>query len=265
MRTRMKDDTATSFASDRAFAIAALLALCGLAWAYLLYFAWGMAHMDVGAGMAIMPRMASWQGADVALVFAMWAIMMIAMMLPSAAPMLVLFAALSRKLREPRPRSEFFTFVGGYVAVWSGFSLLATLVQWGLLETRLVSPMMQASSRWLSGVLLLAAGLYQLTPLKQACLARCRSPLAFLTAEWRKGLRGALVMGVRHGLFCLGCCWLAMLLLFVLGIMNVVWIAVLAAFILAEKTLPGSRWLSATGALVFIGWGIALLLGDAIG
>jgi predicted metal-binding membrane protein len=261
----MKDDPATSFAGDRAVAIAALLALCGLAWAYLLYLAWGMANMDVGAGMAIMPRMTSWQPADLALVFAMWAIMMIAMMLPSATPMLLLFAALSRRLREPRPRSEFFVFVGGYVAVWSGFSLLATLMQWGMLEARLVSPMMQASSRWLGGALLLAAGLYQLTPLKQACLARCRSPLAFLTAEWRKGLRGALVMGVRHGLFCLGCCWLAMLLLFALGVMNVVWIAVLAAFILAEKTLPGSPWLSATGALVFIGWGVALLLGDIIG
>ncbi|HEV8552448.1 MAG TPA: DUF2182 domain-containing protein [Casimicrobiaceae bacterium] len=261
----MKDNPASPFASDRAVAITALLALCGLAWAYLLYLAWGMAHMDVGAGMAIMPRMASWQSVDLALVFAMWSIMMIAMMVPSAAPMMLLFAALSRKLGEPRPRSEFFAFVGGYVAVWSGFSLLATLMQWGLLEARLVSPMMRASSPWLSGALLLAAGLYQLTPLKQACLARCRSPLAFLTAEWRKGLRGAFVMGVRHGLFCLGCCWLAMLLLFVLGVMNAVWIAVLAMFILAEKTLPGSRWLSATGALVFIGWGVALLLGDSIG
>ncbi|HEV8257986.1 MAG TPA: DUF2182 domain-containing protein [Casimicrobiaceae bacterium] len=261
----MKDEPVTPFASDRAVAIAALLALCGLAWAYLLYLAWGMAHMEVGVAMAIMPRMASWQSVDLALVFAMWAIMMIAMMLPSAAPMMLLFAALSQKLRKPRPRSEFFAFVGGYVAVWSGFSLLATLMQWSLLEARLVSPMMQASSPSLSGVLLLAAGLYQLTPLKQACLARCRSPLAFLTAEWRKGLRGAFVMGVRHGLFCLGCCWLAMLLLFVLGIMNVVWIVVLAAFILAEKTLPRSRWLSATGALVFVGWGVALLLGESIG
>jgi predicted metal-binding membrane protein len=179
--------------------------------------------------------------------------------------MMLLFAALSRKLREPRPRSEFFAFVGGYAFVWSGFSLLAALTQWGLLEARLVSPMMAASSRWLSGALLLAAGLYQLTPLKQACLVRCRSPLAFLRAEWRSGLRGAFVMGVRHGLFCLGCCWAAMLLLFVLGVMNVVWIAALAVFILAEKTLPRSRWLSATGAFVFILWGVVLLLGDTIG
>jgi predicted metal-binding membrane protein len=261
----MKDGPATSAASERALPIAALLALCGLAWIYVLYLVWGMEHMEVGAGMAIMPRMTSWGAVDVVLVFVMWAIMMIAMMLPSAAPMLLAFAALSRKLREPRPSTELFTFAGGYVVVWCGFSLLATFLQWGLLEARLVSPMMEVSSRWLGSVLLIAAGVYQLTPLKQTCLARCRSPLAFLTAEWRKGLRGAFVMGVRHGFFCLGCCWLVMLLLFVLGIMNVVWIAVLAAFVLAEKTLPANRWVSAAGGLIFLGWGVALLSTGAVG
>ncbi|HEX8011575.1 MAG TPA: DUF2182 domain-containing protein [Casimicrobiaceae bacterium] len=261
----MKDSHAAWFAGDRALTIGALVALSALAWAYVLYLAWGMAHMEVGAGMAIMPRMASWQAVDLALVFAMWAIMMVATMLPSAAPMLLTFAALSRKLSPPRPRSELVAFAGGYVAVWTGFSLLAMLAQWGLLEARLVSPAMQASTRWLSGALLLAAGLYQWTPLKQACLIRCRSPLAFLAAEWRKGQRGALVMGVRHGLFCLGCCWLAMLLLFVLGVMNVVWIAALAVFILAEKTLPGRSWLSAGGGLVFSVWGFGLLASAAAG
>ncbi len=260
----MKGGPATSATDDRALVNVALLALCGLAWAYVLYLAWGMEHMEVGAGMVTMPRMTSWQAVDLALVFAMWAIMMIAMMLPSAAPMLLAFAALSRKLHEPSPSTELFAFVGGYVVVWCGFSLLATLLQWGSLEARLVSPMMQVSSRWLGGVLLIAAGVYQLTPLKQTCLARCRSPLVFLTAEWRKGLRGALVMGVRHGFFCLGCCWLVMLLLFVLGIMNVVWIAVLAAFVLAEKTLPASRWPSIAGGLAFLGWGVALLSSELV-
>ena len=260
----MKESPATSATSERALPIAALLALCGLAWVYVLYLAWGMEHMEVGAGMVIMPRMTSWQAVDVALVFVMWAVMMIAMMLPSAAPMLLAFAALSRKLREPRPSAELFAFAGGYAVVWCGFSLLATLLQWGLLEARLVAPMMQVSSRWLGSVLLIAAGVYQLTPLKQTCLARCRSPLEFLTAEWRKGLRGALVMGLRHGFFCLGCCWLVMLLLFVLGIMNVVWIAVLAAFVLAEKTVAASRWLSTAGGLIFLGWGVALLLTEVV-
>jgi predicted metal-binding membrane protein len=261
----MKGGPVTSSVGDRVLPVAALLALCGLAWAYVLYLAWGMGNMEVGAGMVMMPRMTSWQAVDVALVFVMWAVMMIAMMLPSAAPMLLALAALSRKLRDPRPGTELFAFVSGYVVVWCGFSLLATVLQWGLLEARLVSPMMQVSSRRLGSLLLIAAGAYQLTPLKQTCLARCRSPLAFLTAEWRKGLHGALVMGLLHGFFCLGCCWLVMLLLFVLGIMNVVWIAVLAGFVLAEKTVPASRWLSIAGGLLFLGWGIALLLTEVLG
>jgi predicted metal-binding membrane protein len=255
----MNDGSANRFAGDRALAAVAVVTLCGLAWAYVLHLAWGMEHMEAGAGMILMPRMISWQAVDLALVFAMWAIMMIAMMLPSAAPMFLQFAALARNVRERHPRRVLLAFIGGYLAVWSGFSLLATLLQWGLLEARLISPMMQVSSPWLSGALLLAAGVYQLTPVRQACLARCRSPLAFLTAEWRKGLRGAWIMGVLHGLYCLGCCWLAMLLLFVLGVMNVVWIAVLAAFILAEKALIGGRWLTIAGGLVLIGWGMALL------
>lgn len=261
----MKDLHTASAPNDRAFAIAALATLCALAWSYLLYMGWGMAHMDVGASMAIMPRMTSWQIVDLGLVFAMWSVMMVAMMLPSAAPMLLLFAALGRRTQQARPRMAWAAFVGGYVAVWLAFSVLMTLAQWGLLEARLVSPMMEASSEWLSGALLVMAGLFQFTPLKQACLAKCRSPLSFLVAEWRKGLRGAWIMGVRHGLFCLGCCWLIMLLLFVLGIMNVLWIAVLAAFVLLEKTLPGTRWLRLTSGLGFIGWGVVLIVAGANG
>jgi predicted metal-binding membrane protein len=215
--------------------------------------------------MAIMPRMTSWQTADLALVFAMWAIMMLAMMLPSAAPMILTFVALDDTRCEARPRSRLLAFAAGYVVVWSGFSLLATLLQWGLLETRLVSPMMRASSPWLGGGLLVTAGLYQLTPIKSACLARCRSPLEFLTAEWRDGRFGALVMGLRHGLFCLGCCGPAMLLLFVLGVMNVLWIAALAAFILAEKLLPASDRLRTAAGIFFSGWGAAVLLHAANG
>jgi predicted metal-binding membrane protein len=152
-------------------------------------------------------------------------------------------------------------FGGGYLAVWSGFSLLATFAQWGLLEARLMSPMMETSSPLLGGALLVAAGLFQFTPFKRGCLAKCRSPVAFLVAEWRSGLFGAWIMGLRHGLFCLGCCWIAMLLLFVLGVMNVFWIATLAAFVLLERTLPNVRWFSAATGVLFIGWGLALLAG----
>jgi predicted metal-binding membrane protein len=222
--------------------------------------AWGMANMEAGAQMVIMPRMTSWQTVDLALVLAMWAIMMLAMMLPSAAPMILTFAALDRARHQARPRSRLFAFVAGYVAVWSGFGVLATLLQWSLLEARLISPMMRSSSPWLGAGLLVAAGLYQLTPVKSACLTRCRSPLEFLTSEWRDQHLGALLMGLRHGLFCLGCCGPAMLLLFVLGVMNVLWIATLAVFVLVEKLLPvGDRVRTATG-IVLLGWGTAVLV-----
>ena len=234
-----------------------LFALFAASWAWLIYQHWAMQHMDI-VEMA-MPSTGPWSAEDLVLIFVMWAIMMVAMMLPSAAPILLLFVALSRHLQQPRPRTDWSAFVGGYITVWATFSLLMTLAQWGLLEERLVSPMMEASSTWLSGVLLVVAGLFQLTTFKQACLANCRSPQSFLVAEWRAGVRGAWIMGVRHGLFCLGCCWSVMLLLFVLGVMNVLWIAVLAAFVLLEKMLPNPRWFSLAGGLVFIAWGVALL------
>jgi predicted metal-binding membrane protein len=256
----LKIESMPSLTRERLLASAALLLLCGLAWAYLLCMAHGMAHMDLGAEMAIMPRMTSWQTVDLALVFVMWAIMMVAMMLPSATPMILTFVALEGTRREARPRARLLAFAAGYVAIWSGFSLLATLLQWGLLEGRLISPMMRASSPWLGGGLLLATGLYQLTSVKSACLARCRYPLEFLTVEWREGGLGALLMGVRHGLFCLGCCGPAMLLLFVFGVMNVLWIATLAAFILAEKLLPVSDRLRTAAGILLLGWSAAVLL-----
>ncbi len=146
------------------------------------------------------------------------------------------------------------------MAVWTIFSGLATLAQWGLLELRLVTPMMESASRWLSGALLLGAGLFQFTPIKNACLNKCRSPLGFLLAEWRPGVRGALVMGIRHGANCAGCCATLMLLLFVLGVMNLAWIAVLTLIVLAEKWLPAdSHWPSRLLGAGLIVWGFAVL------
>jgi predicted metal-binding membrane protein len=244
---------------DRLVVFCALLLLCVLAWAYLLYMGWGMAHMDAGVNMAVMPRMVSWTPLDLALVFAMWAIMMVAMMLPSATPMILVFAAISRQRRSARPFMDVAAFVAAYIAVWTAFSLLATLAQWGLLEARLVSPMMVASSPILSGSVLVATGVFQFTRLKERCLSECRNPLVFFAGHWRRGARGAFTMGTRHGLYCVGCCWLLMLLLFVLGVMNVLWIALLAAFVLFEKILPRVRWFDRLSGLVFIGWGAALL------
>lgn len=237
-----------------------LATFCAAAWVYVAYLAWGMENMDVGAEMLLMPAMVGWSAVDLLLVLLMWTLMMAAMMLPSALPMLRTFAALGHRTPS-HSRSNTMVFAVGYLAVWGGFSVLATLGQWGLLEARLVSPMMKASSQWLGAALLLGAGAYQLTPWKATCLTRCRSPLAFLMTEWRPGWRGALRMGWRHGLYCVGCCWALMLLLFVIGVMNLAWIAALSVLVLLEKRLPSQRWLLRMSAAVFSVWGLFLLLG----
>jgi len=240
--------------------MATVIAFCAVAWVYVAYLAWGMANMGVGAEMLLMPAMVGWDGVDLFLVLLMWTLMMAAMMLPSALPMLRTFAALGRRTTPPSARSNTLVFAAGYVAVWGGFSVLATLGQWGLLEVRLVSPMMEASSDWLGGLLLLGAGVYQLTPWKAACLTRCRSPMAFLLAEWRQGWSGALKMGWWHGLYCVGCCWALMLLLFVMGVMNLAWIVALSVLVLLEKRTTAKHWLPRASGTFFSIWGLFLLL-----
>lgn len=231
-----------------------------LAWAYLLYMAWGMDHMDVGMNMLLMPRMTDWGAVDLLLVFLMWVVMMVAMMLPSAVPMVWAFGAAPAAPSPARsPRLRVVAFVAGYLLVWAGFSLAMTLVQWVLLEARVISPMMENRSPLFGGLLLIGAGVFQLTPLKHACLSTCRSPLSFIMTEWRAGVGGAWIMGLRHGLFCTGCCWLLMALLFLLGVMNIAWIATLTAFVLLEKTWPGARWMSAASGVLLIAWGALLL------
>jgi predicted metal-binding membrane protein len=247
-------------AIERRIILCGLIGVCVLAWMYVLYMRWGMEHMDVGADMAIMPRMTGWNGVDLVLVFAMWAIMMVAMMLPAAMPMILTFATVNQRRRlRSEPYAPTAAFVAGYIIVWTAFSMVATITQWGLLEARLVSPMMASNSPVTGGVLLICAGLYQFTPLKHICLSRCRSPLSFIMTEWRTGLHGAFVMGMRHGLYCTGCCWLLMALLFVGGVMNLLWIAALAAVVLFEKTLPNIRWLEAVTGLPLIVWGVWVL------
>lgn len=247
---------------DRVIVLSGLAAAAVLAWAYVLYMGWGMAHMDAGMAMAVMPRMTNWRFVDLLLVFAMWAIMMAAMMLPSIVPMVLSFASLSSRRRAQQlPYVPTSVFVLGYLAVWSGFSLCATLAQWGLLEARLVTPMMVSATPLLAAALLVAAGVFQFTPLKHACLAKCASPLGFLLTEWRDGALGAWIMGVRHGAYCVGCCALLMTLLFVFGVMNVLWIVALSIYILLEKMLPHARWLRFMGGVLLICWGIAVAAG----
>ncbi len=247
---------------DRVVVIAAIVIIAAIAWTYTVYISetgMGMGDMDGGMGMGMaMADMRSWSGADFGLMFLMWAVMMVAMMAPSAAPMLLMFAAVNRKRREREaPYVPTGIFLAGYVIVWTAFSVAATGGNWGLHQASLLSSMMGAStSGYLGGALLLAAGAFQWSPLKYACLKQCRTPMGFMMTSWRDGPVGALRMGLEHGAYCLGCCWALMLLLFVLGIMNLVWIAALAAFVLAEKVAPKAEWASRATGVLLIGWGI---------
>jgi len=242
---------------DRAVVLGSLTFVIVLAWGYLLTGAGvGMEMMDMGGGrmMAIAPE---WTLAYGLVVFAMWAVMMVAMMLPSAAPVTLLIASLAKKRRDAGTARGFTTapFVFGYLAVWLAFAAVATLLQWQLDRAELLSETMAFASTMVAGSVLVLAGIYQWTPLKQACLRHCRSPLDFLLHHWLDGALGAFVSGARHGTFCLGCCWMLMALLFVGGIMNLAWIAGIALIVLIEKTLPwGGRMGRATG-IVLIAWG----------
>jgi predicted metal-binding membrane protein len=244
---------------DRTIVVSGLVAISALAWAYIVYLAWDMKQMDMGMAM---PLMQAWNVLDLVLLFVMWAVMMVAMMVPSAAPLMLIFAAAHRKRQERlAPFVPTVVFLMGYLLAWTGFSALATLTQWGLHTAALLSPMMVSTSSILGGVLMLAAGIFQLTSLKHACLTHCRSPIGFLMTHWRDGTRGTLIMGLEHGTYCVGCCWILMALLFVAGVMNLIWVAIIAAFVLAEKVLPRGDLvgLIAGGMLVLAG-GIVLLL-----
>ena len=207
-----------------------------------------------------MPQMQSWGPLELGLLLLMWVIMMIAMMVPSASPMILMYTStLWRRAHEHNVPTQTGMFVLGYLIAWTGFSVLATLAQWTMHATALLSAMMVSTSPVLGGVLLIMAGIFQWTPLKHACLRRCRSPLGFLMTEWRDGMQGALIMGLRHGLFCVGCCWALMALLFVTGVMNLLWIAVIAVFVLIEKINPAGEWIARLAGLVIMGYGILMI------
>jgi predicted metal-binding membrane protein len=215
------------------------------------------------AGMAMSgPDMTSWSPAELAALFLMWTEMMVAMMLPSAAPMLLTFAMVNRKRREqeqPFVRTTF--FLSGYLAIWTLFSAIAAAAQWLLHAKALLSPMMVSTSPALGGGILIAAGVFQWTPLKNACLKHCRTPLSFIMTNWREGRSGAFVMGLEHGAFCTGCCWFLMALLFVAGVMNILWIAVITLFVLLEKALPGGTILARVAGALLLGLGVCVFFG----
>ena len=260
---------------DRTIALAALCAVIAASWLYLLAGAGtGMSPtamtswpMAIGAPEALSRAIAtpvSWTSSYALAMFAMWWVMMMGMMLPSAAPVILLYARISggrdRTAGVTRASLPAMVFVMGYLLVWGGFSAVAVALQWQFEAFGVLSPaMMSTSSGIFAGTVLIYAGAYQLSPLKRACLKHCQSPLAFITRHWRDGLLGALRMGLRHGLYCLGCCLGLMAILFFGGIMNLYWIAGLAVLVLLEKLLPsGARLSMATGSLLIV-WGLWFL------
>jgi len=253
---------------DRMVVALCLAGVVAAAWAWVLLGAGtGMDPLAAvfGQEMSDMADMimepAPWTAGYAVLIFAMWWVMMAAMMLPSAAPVLLLFARINRSERAGgRPYVPTGVFAAGYLATWGSFSALATGLEWALEQSNLISPMMEVTSRPLSAALLIAAGLWQFSPIKRVCLTHCRSPLSFLMQEWRPGRLGAFGMGLRHGGYCLGCCWFLMALLFVGGVMNLFWIAGLAAFVLVEKVAPLGQWFGRVAGLAAAAAGVLILV-----
>ncbi len=243
---------------DRAAIIAALAGVTAIAWVYT----WLQVNAMTGVeDMAMPAEFGPWTLSDVALNVAIWWIMMIGMMVPSAMPMVLLFAAVNRSKRA-RGRAFVPTavFAAGYLIAWGLFGLAATFAEWGLEQAALISPETQRVGPGLAAGIVIAAGIYQLTPLKNACLTYCRSPLDFVLNHWRDGATGAVLMGLEHGFYCLGCCWVLMALLFAAGVMNLLWMAALTASVLAEKLFPAGQWIARTSGVLLLGFGVYLVM-----
>lgn len=239
-----------------------LIAIAVLSWVYLIALDQSMSGMQMDSAMntAMRPLPRLWAAPDFALTFMMWWVMMIGMMLPAGLPMVMMFARINRNKREAgKPYVPAMVFSGAYLLAWGAYSLVAAAAQWGLESLALMSPMGATSSSVLGGALFLAAGIYQLTPLKHACLRHCRSPLSFVLNSWRDGATGALAMGMRHGFYCLGCCWILMALLFAVGVMNLLWVAVIAILVLAEKLLPAGPWMARVSGAAMCAYGVFLI------
>lgn len=247
---------------DRAVTGAALAALTAIAWAYLL---WLGRSMNMDADMLAMTAATApqpWDATRFAVMFVMWAVMMVGMMTPAAAPMILLYARVGRQAAQKgKPLAATGFFAAGYLLAWTVFSLGATAAQWALEQSLLLSAMMAATSKEFGGLVLIAAGIYQWTSLKDACLTHCRSPLHFIQAHggFKRDALGSLKLGFHHGLYCVGCCWALMALLFVGGVMNFLWIAAIAALVLLEKIAPTGRWLPRMAGILLTAAGIWML------
>jgi predicted metal-binding membrane protein len=252
---------------DRIVVILALTLLTALAWSYLLWLSADMAMggMEMGdfrmipSGMGLMvPAHTPWLAMEFVFVFAMWTVMMVGMMTPSAAPIIVMYARVGRQTEtQGTPFAATVWFTAGYFLVWVTFALLATLVQWALERTALLDSWMASTSNILGGLLFVAAGSYQWTRLKDVCLAQCQRPFAFLMRQggFRRDAPGSLMLGLRHGAYCVGCCWVLTALLLVGGVMNVLWIALLALLIILEKVIPFGRQIAPLAGIVLVAAG----------
>ena len=247
---------------DRLVVLAGLGGVTVLAWLYLILLAAGMGDGPGAMGEAVdNARPTPWTAGDFALMVVMWSVMMVGMMLPGATPMILLFAMVNRNKREAGvPFVPTGAFALGYAGAWTAFSLFATIGQWALHSAALLSPMLVSTSAVLAGALFIAAGAYQLTPLKHACLKNCRSPVHFIMTRWRNGSGGALRMGLEHGAYCVGCCWFLMGLLFVLGVMNLLWVAALTILVLLEKAGRRGEWTARISGVAMLAGGLYLLL-----
>ena len=261
---------ATVVRRDRVVIVLAVALLTALAWGYLLWLSADMAMggMDMGyfrmipSGLGLMvPAHTPWQAMEFAFVFAMWTVMMVGMMTPSAAPTIVMYARMGRQTEtRDTPFAATVWFATGYFLVWVAFALLATLVQWALERTALLDSWMASTSNVLGAFVFVAAGSYQWTRLKDVCLAQCQRPFAFLMRQggFRRDAPGSLMLGLRHGAYCVGCCWVLMTLLLVGGVMNVLWIALLALLIILEKFTSFGRPIAQLAGIVLVAAGVWL-------
>ncbi|MBI5483197.1 MAG: DUF2182 domain-containing protein [Deltaproteobacteria bacterium] len=266
------DKYTASALSERLLVAGGLVAVSALAWVYTIRMARSMgvsvhpaaakvghaAHQMSGHDTmhsAFTPHLANWGAAELWMTFVMWSVMMAAMMLPTAIPMVLAFASVNRQSGKKGVLMPVGVFSAGYLGVWAVFCTGATALQWGLLRAALLSPLTLASGPLLGGVLLILAGIFQWTPWKEACMQKCRNPLGYLLTHWQPGRLGAFRLGSRFGIYCVGCCWLLMLICFSLGVMNLVWMAVLTIFMLVEKISAAGRTISRAAGIVLAIWG----------
>jgi len=257
---------------DRMTVYIGVLIVLLTSWVYIIGMGWHMGTLPLSGEMTedsslltsiltwMPPMNNAWQAQDFFLLFLMWSVMMTAMMTPSILPMLMLFTTLSiRQKQQGQEPSSTLVLLAGYLTSWILFSLVITFPQYLMHLSGMLNPMMEPMHAYLGSTMLIIAGIYQFTPLKDACLTVCQSPLSFMMNNWKDGNLGAFIIGYKHGFFCVGCCWALMLTLFALGVMNIMWVIILTVVVLLEKLSYKNPLLfrRVTGTLLIF-WGIAI-------